>query len=70
MYGINGNRKIELPYGNLYDRLKNKTITEYLGVYYPVETSESETTTDEDFSSTEQPDANKVEKRIITYVIN
>ena len=34
------------------------------------ETSESETTTDEDFSSTEQPDANKVEKRIITYVIN
>lgn len=69
-YGINGNRKIELPYGNLYDRLKNKTITEYLGVYYPVETSETETTTDEDFSSTEQPDANKVEKRIITYVIN
>ena len=69
-YGINGNKRIELPYGTLYDRLKNKTIKEYLGVYYPVETSETETTTDQDFSSTEQPDANKVEKRIITYVIN
>ena len=41
---------------SLYRQLKNKTLKEYLGVYYQ---------NDEE----DVPDANKTEKRIITYIV-
>lgn len=43
----------------LFNRLKNETLREYLGVYYQEETENAEE------SST--PDANKTKKRVITY---
>ena len=64
-------RTIELPLKNLYDRLKNaKSIIEYLGVYYQQEVAEVGSTEDTNSTREEVPDANKTEKRIITYVIN
>ena len=64
------NKAIILPSQSLYDRLKGKQIKEYLGVYYPSETlDENETTTIDTNITGEVPDANKQEKRIITYKI-
>lgn len=64
-------KKVILPSRNLYEKLsKAKKITEYLGVYYPTETADEETTIDTDNREEEVPEANKVEKRIITYVID
>lgn len=64
-------KKVILPSRNLYERLSKATkITEYLGVYYPTETADEETTIDTDNREEEVPEANKVEKRIITYVID
>ena len=64
-------KRVLLPNKSLYERLLDANkITEYLGVYYPTETSTEETTIDTDNSEEEEvPEANKVEKRIITYVI-
>lgn len=47
---------VSLPNSGLIDRLKNKKITEYLGVYYQNDNEDV-------------PDVNKTEKRIITYKI-
>ena len=47
---------VSLPDRGLIERLKNKKITEYLGVYYQNDNSDV-------------PDVNKTEKRIITYKI-
>ena len=64
------NKTVILPSQSLYDRLKGKQIKEYLGVYYPSETlDENETTTIDTNITGEVPDANKQEKRIITYKI-
>ena len=64
------NKAIILPSQSLYDRLKGRQIKEYLGVYYPSETlDENETTTIDTNITGEVPDANKQEKRIITYKI-
>lgn len=67
------NKKISIPEGNsLYKRLSNSNqIIEYLGVYYPSETAteEVETTVSTNVTEDEIPDANKQEKRIITYVV-
>ena len=52
-YGVN----IILPNKSLYDQLKNKTVTEKLGVYY---TNDTEDVTE----------ANKKKKRVIIYEIN
>ena len=52
-YGVN----IILPNKSLYDQLKNKTVTEKLGVYYTNDTEDV-------------PEANKEEKRVIIYEIN
>lgn len=65
----NKNKWIELPSTSLYNRLKGKTITEYLGVYYISETAKDSTSTTNTTSTEEVPDANKIEKRIITYKI-
>ena len=62
-------KTIELPSRSLYERLSKATkITEYLGVYYTQETAEGETTITTNTSG-DVPEANKTEKRIITYVI-
>ena len=47
---------VELPTNSLISRLKEKKITEYLGVYYQNDNEDV-------------PDVNKTEKRIITYKI-
>lgn len=64
-------KQVILPSQSLYDRLKGKQIKEYLGVYYPSETSDEDDTTTIDTNTTqdEVPEANKQEKRIITYKI-
>lgn len=64
IYGDRSNGQFDTWYGNsiilpnrsLYDQIKNKTITEKLGVYY---TNDSE----------DVPDADKEEKRVIIYEI-
>ena len=56
----------------MYKRLSNSNqIIEYLGVYYPLETAteEVETTVGTNVTEDEISDANKQEKRIITYVV-
>ena len=66
------NKKIHLPSDSLYKRLSNSNqIIEYLGVYYPLETAteEVETTVGTNVTEDEISDANKQEKRIITYVV-
>lgn len=65
--------KIQLPTVSLYDQLKGKTIKEYLGVYYadekldepPQNPSVGNVTSDDNV-----PEANKKERRIVTYVVN
>ena len=47
---------VDLPNRSLINRLKGRTITEYLGVYYQNDNEDV-------------PDVNKTEKRIITYKI-
>lgn len=47
---------VDLPNRSLVNKLKGKTITEYLGVYYQNDNEDV-------------PDVNKTEKRIITYKI-
>ena len=53
------NRGITLQDEGLYDIIKGKQFIEYLGVYYQ-----------EEITGSESPDANKTEKRVITYVMN
>ena len=61
---------VNLPTKSLYERLlEANSIKEYLGVYYPLETADDQTTINVDNNDDEVPEANKVEKRIITYVI-
>ena len=64
-------RQVILPSQSLYDRLKGRQIKEYLGVYYPSETADEDdiTTINPDLIQDEVPDANKEQKRIITYKI-
>lgn len=81
IYGVKGDnfstwyetpsKKVILPAQSLYDRLKGRQIKEYLGVYYPSETADENDTTTIDTNTTqdEVPEANKQEKRIITYKI-
>lgn len=60
---------ISLPTKSIYQRLiEARKITEFLGVYYPVETVEDESTYNVD-TNEDVPESNKVKKRIITYVI-
>lgn len=49
---------IEFPDEGLYNKLVNNTFIEKLGVYYQEETD----------GGTSTPDANKTEKRVITYI--
>ena len=57
------NLKIILNDTGIYDKIKNVRVKESIGIYY-----QEEEVTDENTSNTENvPDANKTEKRIITY---
>lgn len=51
------NYGITLKDEGIYDKIKAKTFTEYLGIYYQDETN----------GKTDTPQSNKVEKRVITY---
>ena len=57
------NLKISLNAEGIYDKIKNRKAKESIGIYY-----QEEEVTDGSTSNTENvPDANKTEKRIITY---
>lgn len=51
---------------SLYEQLKNAKITEYLGVYYQDDTNQEDA---EEGDGDNKPEANKTEKRIITYKV-
>lgn len=49
---------------SIYNQLKGKTITEYIGVYYQEDSQQTD-----DSSTDDVPEINKTEKRVITYKI-
>jgi hypothetical protein len=66
-------RKVKLPSVSLYEQLQGKTIREYLGVFVTneVQKEPDQHPSDQNFTSDDNvPDANKQEKRIITYVVS
>ena len=54
------NFHVEIQGNSLFDRLKDKKMTEDIGIYYPNDLTEAERG---------KPESNKEEKRVITYQI-
>lgn len=71
MFNLLFSSKVELPSISLYDQLNSAdSITEYIGVYYDEELQDEANSNPGYHIEDDEPDANKVEKRIITYKVN
>ena len=57
------NLKISLNSAGIYDKINGKKLKESIGIYYQEEAGEQDNT------NTTVPDANKTEKRVITYSV-
>ena len=65
-----GNLGISLNSKGLYDKINNIKLKEDIGIYYQEEAGTVDDDSDIETSGSDVPEANKTEKRVITYTMN
>ena len=65
-----GNLGISLNSKGLYDKINNRKLKEDIGIYYQEEAGVVDDGSDIETSGSDVPEANKTEKRVITYTMN
>ena len=64
-----GNLGISLNSTGLYDKINNRKLKEDIGIYYQEEAGTVDDDSDIETSGSDVPEANKTEKRVITYTL-
>ena len=64
------NLGISLNSTGLYDKINNRKLKEDIGIYYQEEAGTVDDDSDIETSGSDVPEANKTEKRVITYTMN
>ena len=67
---VRNNSGITLNNEGLYDKINNRKFKEDIGIYYQEEAGVVDDDSDIETSGSDVPEANKTEKRVITYTMN